>query len=190
MNNLPKIRGTAYHGISHGIAPNVLETIQPAYCKKGIHAFDEVWSPNDHYLSCDCCGLKVNIKSIEEPKKEKSAPSEIKYRTFKVLRYGFDTGGRIMVGTKRIFRSKGMGDGDILIKAAFAFCSPHDNFNRTIGKDIIKENFDLGINIEFIVTKDDNLTIILKKKLIEFAEGWKSYEPIYWMKGVKITDLV
>ncbi len=35
-------------------------------CSKRKHLFDEVWSPMDHYLYCDACGLMVNIKSICE----------------------------------------------------------------------------------------------------------------------------
>lgn len=37
-------------------------------CTKNKHLFDEVWSPADHYLYCDACGLIVNIDSIRESK--------------------------------------------------------------------------------------------------------------------------
>ena len=32
------------------------------FCKKGWHLWDEVYSIDEHYLFCDACGEKVNIK--------------------------------------------------------------------------------------------------------------------------------
>jgi len=38
------------------------------FCKRNIHLFDESESLEYHFLSCDACGLTVNISSIEEEK--------------------------------------------------------------------------------------------------------------------------
>ncbi len=38
------------------------------FCPKNIHLFDETASLEDHYLSCDACGLEVHITDIIEEK--------------------------------------------------------------------------------------------------------------------------
>jgi len=60
-----------YQGITHLIPekllndPMFLETWGRNMCKRGVHAFDEVWSGSDgHYLSCDVCGMEVYISKI------------------------------------------------------------------------------------------------------------------------------
>jgi len=30
-------------------------------CRRGIHLWDEAWSPQNHYLSCDACGKTLGI---------------------------------------------------------------------------------------------------------------------------------
>lgn len=58
-----------YQGISY---PTILYRFWKLFnlCKKNYHLFDEVYSHHldgtpDHYLSCDVCGYKVTIDSIE-----------------------------------------------------------------------------------------------------------------------------
>ena len=35
------------------------------FCKRHRHLLDEVWSPPDHYLVCDACGLIIYIKNVD-----------------------------------------------------------------------------------------------------------------------------
>lgn len=64
-----------YHGITHGIKLKLdddkyCELFKKYFCSKGIHAFDEVWSIENHYLHCDICGLEVHINKIVKPEEE------------------------------------------------------------------------------------------------------------------------
>jgi len=65
-----------YLGITHPLALEEMdkeynELIMKAWkktnCPNMIHLFDEVHSLDDHYLSCDACGLEVHIKKIVIP---------------------------------------------------------------------------------------------------------------------------
>jgi len=38
------------------------------FCPREIHLFDETESIDNHYLSCDACGLEVHIEKIVEEK--------------------------------------------------------------------------------------------------------------------------
>ena len=59
-----------YHGITY-ILPDgedfeqYLEWWKDTHCSKNHHLFDEVWSFENHCLSCDACGLIINIASID-----------------------------------------------------------------------------------------------------------------------------
>ena len=62
-----------YRGITHIISnlPGKLFDIALSFwkrflCKRNMHLFDEVWSPEEHTLYCDACGLTVHIEKIEE----------------------------------------------------------------------------------------------------------------------------
>ena len=59
-----------YHGITHGLKKinnkTFVKKMKAEKCSKGIHAFDEVWSIDAHYLFCDICELEVHIKEIIE----------------------------------------------------------------------------------------------------------------------------
>lgn len=57
-----------YHGITYEIEKWKTEKMKMENCSNGIHAFDEVWSIEAHYLHCDYCGLEVHIKEIIERK--------------------------------------------------------------------------------------------------------------------------
>lgn len=60
-----------YMGITHGVSstmiedPHFIEAWKKNRCSKGHHLFDEVWTIDSHYLSCDICNLVVNIESID-----------------------------------------------------------------------------------------------------------------------------
>lgn len=61
-----------YIGITHPIGPVVedptfCEAWKQANCKVGIHAFDEVWALEHHYLHCDVCGMEVHISKVVLP---------------------------------------------------------------------------------------------------------------------------
>lgn len=62
-----------YVGITHPLSDDIIdnETFIEAWkktnCIIGIHAFDEVWSLEDHYLYCDICGMEVHISKIKIP---------------------------------------------------------------------------------------------------------------------------
>ena len=65
FNPDPKPR---YHGITYKpMTDAALRKWKARNCPKGIHAFDEVLS-DEHYLSCDACGLCVHIAGIETEK--------------------------------------------------------------------------------------------------------------------------
>lgn len=49
----------------HGITYPKQDPAKWKGCVKNQHLFDEVLGCGGHYLSCDCCGLIVNIKSID-----------------------------------------------------------------------------------------------------------------------------
>ena len=54
-----------YDGITHAVPFRLLHAWKRLFCRVNIHAFDEVAGGPDHYLSCDACGLVVNIASID-----------------------------------------------------------------------------------------------------------------------------
>jgi len=62
---------TDYYGITHPFGARIFCNKfffwiwRKMMCKKNIHLFDEVWSPDKHCLCCDACDLTVNIKSID-----------------------------------------------------------------------------------------------------------------------------
>jgi hypothetical protein len=67
-----------YHGISYWRSwydwtPDWLwsRIIYPLWrrwrCPRGHHLLDEVWSVDEHELSCDACGLRIGIAYIVRP---------------------------------------------------------------------------------------------------------------------------
>jgi hypothetical protein len=54
-------------GISEKEYNLILESWKYSNCVNGIHLFDEVWSDNNHYLSCDACGMEVHIEKVVVP---------------------------------------------------------------------------------------------------------------------------
>jgi hypothetical protein len=62
-----------YIGITHPLGDDIIghkefsEAWKLANCKTGIHAFDEVWSIDSHYLHCDICGMEVHISKVVVP---------------------------------------------------------------------------------------------------------------------------
>ena len=54
-----------YHGITHAVPSWLLPIWKKSFCRKNIHAFDEVGGQDMNYLSCDACGLMVNIESVD-----------------------------------------------------------------------------------------------------------------------------
>lgn len=54
-----------FHGITHLVPPFLLRPWRRLFCRRGWHAFDEVGLIDEHYLSCDACGLAVGIEFIE-----------------------------------------------------------------------------------------------------------------------------
>lgn len=54
-----------YEGLTHLVPYRLLPLWQRVMCRRQWHAFDEVASSQEHYLSCDACGLSVNIDSID-----------------------------------------------------------------------------------------------------------------------------
>ena len=58
---------TRYRGITYPSRyenTKALRRWKDENCSKGWHLFDEVYSPGDHYLHCDACGLMVCIEKI------------------------------------------------------------------------------------------------------------------------------
>ena len=66
----PKV--SQYEGITHEIPDYFIKderfckVWKENKCSQGIHAFDEVWTGEDHYLSCDVCNLIVYIDRIDK----------------------------------------------------------------------------------------------------------------------------
>ena len=61
-----------YVGITHPFGDIVeddtfCEAWKISNCKHGVHAFDEVWALEHHYLHCDVCGMEVHISKIVLP---------------------------------------------------------------------------------------------------------------------------
>lgn len=62
-------RGITYpHFLSYKFCLKIWKKL---FCKKDIHLFNEVFAADllffhPHYLSCDACGLIVNIKNIDD----------------------------------------------------------------------------------------------------------------------------
>ena len=62
-----------YVGITHPIQEALTENNEfceawkLSNCSQGIHAFDEVWALEHHYLHCDVCGMEVHISKIVIP---------------------------------------------------------------------------------------------------------------------------
>ncbi len=62
-----------YVGITHPLEEAITqvkeftESWKAANCAHGIHAFDEVWSLEHHYLHCDVCEMEVHIEKIVIP---------------------------------------------------------------------------------------------------------------------------
>lgn len=54
-----------YEGITHAVPHWFLVAWKRLACRRNVHAFDEVAGSADHYLSCDACGLIVNIASLD-----------------------------------------------------------------------------------------------------------------------------
>lgn len=64
---------SGYHGITHHVPQRMLPLWRRVMCSRGWHAWDEVWRPalpagegSSHDLSCDACGLVVEIASIDD----------------------------------------------------------------------------------------------------------------------------
>lgn len=55
----------SYMGMTHFVPFRLLYLWKRFFCKRNIHAFDEVESLEGHYLVCDACQLIVNIKSVD-----------------------------------------------------------------------------------------------------------------------------
>lgn len=55
-----------YYGLTHGLPTWqwFLWLWRKLNCRRRIHLFDEVLSSDDHYLSCDACGLEAHISKI------------------------------------------------------------------------------------------------------------------------------
>lgn len=175
-----------YLGITHEVPYIDLLKWQRYKCPQGVHALDEVWSPDCHYLVCDACNLKIDIKDPEVTKPVPVA-EEIKFRTFKVLDLNNDIMGRVMVGTRapHSLRSEDL-DGKVL-EVAFAFCSLKDNFDRNIGKSIIKDKLDIqGDVFYFEIYPGDKVSDILREIILDVAQD----RSILWMKGIGPADLV
>ena len=61
-----------YIGITHPLGNIVedktfCEAWKQANCAQGIHAWDEVWAKEHHYLHCDVCGMEVHINKVVIP---------------------------------------------------------------------------------------------------------------------------
>ena len=62
-----------YIGITHPVAEMLIEnevfreSWKTTNCSTGIHAFDEVFSDESHYLHCDVCGIEVHISKVIIP---------------------------------------------------------------------------------------------------------------------------
>ena len=62
-----------YIGITHPLNDDLLELKEfceawkASNCLKGIHAFDEVHSLENHYLHCDVCEMEVHINKVVIP---------------------------------------------------------------------------------------------------------------------------
>ena len=62
-----------YIGITHPLGEDIIsnkeisEAWKQSNCKQGIHAWDEVWALEHHYLHCDICGMEVHIKKVVVP---------------------------------------------------------------------------------------------------------------------------
>jgi len=54
-----------YHGITHPCPGWLLPLWRRVFCRRNIHAFDEVGCTEGGYLSCDACDLVVFIKSVD-----------------------------------------------------------------------------------------------------------------------------
>ncbi len=56
-----------FYGLTHYVPcwDWMLKLWAKVLCKKNWHLFDEVSSGDRNYLSCDACGLVVNIESID-----------------------------------------------------------------------------------------------------------------------------
>ncbi len=50
-----------YLFITHKIPMWLLPLWKLIFCKRGWHAWDEVVAIGEHYLSCDACGMAVNL---------------------------------------------------------------------------------------------------------------------------------
>jgi hypothetical protein len=58
-----------YHGITHDVPVEELDTWRAENCSRGVHCLDEVLSITatgnpDHYLVCDACELVIDIAYI------------------------------------------------------------------------------------------------------------------------------
>lgn len=61
-----------YVGITHPLGEAVeikefCEAWKQSNCANGIHAWDEVYSDESHFLHCDACGMEVHINKIVIP---------------------------------------------------------------------------------------------------------------------------
>lgn len=64
-----------YRGITHLVPSWLLGLWRRFMCPRERHAFDEVWSIGDHFLSCDACGLMLNIDSFDDRFVDPAPPS-------------------------------------------------------------------------------------------------------------------
>jgi hypothetical protein len=67
---LPKYSSKEFLGITHllfWLPENfewVFRTWKKLFCPSGIHLFDEVWTPDKHYLYCDACDMEIKIERM------------------------------------------------------------------------------------------------------------------------------
>jgi hypothetical protein len=56
-----------YVGLTHDVRMGSLKKWRREKCPDNVHCFDEVGGigPDEHYLSCDACGLMVHIAAVE-----------------------------------------------------------------------------------------------------------------------------
>lgn len=50
-----------YYDFTHYVPMWLLWLWKRIFCKRGWHAWDEVWSVERHYLVCDACEREVEI---------------------------------------------------------------------------------------------------------------------------------
>ena len=50
-----------YYDFTHYVPMWLLWLWKRVFCKRGWHAWDEVWSVERHYLVCDACEREVEI---------------------------------------------------------------------------------------------------------------------------------